>query len=288
MSSVRRGSQAADGAGLESRWSKRSSGVQISPSALISVFAALRGRFENPEHLKAIVERCSLPQQARFARLRAVSPSALISVFAALRGRFENPEHLKAIVEWCSLPQQARFARSPAVSPSALTNCYSDETVLSMNGNCLSDPQNQSMPLAWSCHSSARPGLFFRRQKSLNIANTIGRTGVVCIHRKGVAGIYRIILGTFPISDFRRRRKQKPGNVASPGLLRAVRLSEPASEVVRIADDSPASLKNHRKMPVPGRNPPRPKLLGHEGHPAGLSNGKPPAAPVPAKKNRRP
>jgi hypothetical protein len=109
----------------------------------------------------------------------------------------------------------------------------------------------------------------------------------VGIRRKGVAGIYRIILGTFPINDFRRRRRRKSGNDDSSGLLRALRLSETAQDPVSLGGVPPESLKNHRRIPAQGRNRARPKLLGREGSPAGLSNGKPAAAPVPAKKARR-
>jgi hypothetical protein len=70
------------------------------------------------------------------------------------------------------------------------------------------------------------------------------------------ARIYQLLLGTLQVMSAPDRGVPGPG----PGL------------------DRPGSLRNH--APAPRRRHGRPKLLGHDGFPAGLSNGRKPEPPA--------
>jgi hypothetical protein len=87
----------------------------------------------------------------------------------------------------------------------------------------------------------------------------------------GVAGIYRLILGTFPIVDpaSGAGAPTRPPDRAS--LLEALRRAGPRCDVFDLGKEPQRSLRNHSRAPRQRNH--RPKLLGHEGHPAGLSNG---------------
>lgn len=96
---------------------------------------------------------------------------------------------------------------------------------------------------------------------------------------EGVAGIYRLILGTFPIVDPASGAGKVAMPASSEALPGAPRRSGPRAGVIDLREGPARSLRNHARGPE--RRNARPKLLGHDGHPAGLSNGKPPELPVP-------
>jgi hypothetical protein len=87
----------------------------------------------------------------------------------------------------------------------------------------------------------------------------------------GVAGIYRLILGTFPIVDPASGAGVPPRTPDRASLLEALRRAGPRCEVFDLCKEPQRSLRNHSRGPRQRNG--RPKLLGHEGHPAGLSNG---------------
>ena len=95
---------------------------------------------------------------------------------------------------------------------------------------------------------------------------------------EGVSGIYRLIIGTFPIVDPARRQDGRANMKGSEDLLGALRRAGPDAETVALGKAPPCSLLNHARGPR--SSPGRPLLLGHAGHPAGLSNGKPPDLPA--------
>ncbi len=95
---------------------------------------------------------------------------------------------------------------------------------------------------------------------------------------EGVSGIYRLIIGTFPIVDPARRQDGRAKLEGSEDLLGALRRAGPGAETVEPGKPPPRSLRNHAK--APRRRNGRPLMLGHAGHPAGLSNGKPPDMPA--------
>jgi hypothetical protein len=99
----------------------------------------------------------------------------------------------------------------------------------------------------------------------------------------GVAGIYRLILGTFPIVDPARRGIKVVETANSEALRHAMRRAGPDDEVLDLKEEPARSLHNHGRIPFGARSRGRPKLLGHEGHPAGLSNGKRTQLPAPDK-----
>jgi hypothetical protein len=94
----------------------------------------------------------------------------------------------------------------------------------------------------------------------------------------GVAGIYRLILGTFPIVDPASGAGMPPRSPDRAALLEALRRAGPRDEVFDLGKEPPRSLRNHAR--APRRRSGRPKLLGHDGHPAGLSNGILPELPA--------
>ena len=104
---------------------------------------------------------------------------------------------------------------------------------------------------------------------------------------EGVAGIYRLILGTFPIVDLAHRGVNVGRTASSEALLGALRRAGPSGAVIDLREEPARSLQNHGPIPSRGRGSGRPKMLGHDGHPAGLSNGKPPAFPAPDKASGR-
>ena len=99
----------------------------------------------------------------------------------------------------------------------------------------------------------------------------------------GVAGIYQLILGTFPIVDPTRRGVNVEKTANSEALLGALKRAGPGGDIVDLPEEPARSLRNHGLVPSRGRGKGQPKMLGHEGHPAGLSNGKPPSFPAPEK-----
>ena len=101
-----RGSQAADGAGLESRWSTRSSGVRISPSALSNL---CRRAGDSKTRRTSVPYVHGPPRQKKSGGFFSVSPSAHSTL--CRRGvRFENPDDLRE--RKSSLPHRTRCARS--------------------------------------------------------------------------------------------------------------------------------------------------------------------------------
>jgi len=104
---------------------------------------------------------------------------------------------------------------------------------------------------------------------------------VIGIPVEGVAGIYRLILGTFPVIDPAARGKGPAKCADSEPIRTALRRAGPDAQLIDLRESPIRPLRNHAR--APRRRNGRPKLLGHDGHPAGLSNGKPPALPVPAK-----
>lgn len=95
---------------------------------------------------------------------------------------------------------------------------------------------------------------------------------------EGVRGIYRLILGTFPIIDPANRGGKVAMTASSEGLRSALRRSGSGAESVNLGESPGRSLRNHHSSPNTRNG--RPKLLGHDGHPAGLSNGRQPVLPA--------
>ena len=100
---------------------------------------------------------------------------------------------------------------------------------------------------------------------------------------EGARGIYRLILGTFPIIGPARRGGNVFETANSEDLRRAMRLAGTGKEVLDLGREPARSLRNHGRISSRTCGGSRPKMLGHDGHPAGLSNGKAPAFPAPDK-----